>query len=382
MPFGKWQDFDACVTDFKSQGKDEESARKICGALQARLGKESFSWTGDIQLGEKQNLIRGKAIHPVKTMHPEEWPNVRVYLEDELQKAAHTLADQPLLLDHLNPLNGKILAAQYEDGAVEYVAELDDPQVLGWIRDGTIKHCSVEYDWSSLDKVNGIAPRGIQFMGLALLKDFLPGDPQSSVEVWEALIKRLKEAKRMGFSKEFLESLTSWFENREAEYPWDQCMSDMKAQGYDDDSAANICEAIKHKTVSHALDMKLAANIEEAVNLVAEKVSKDALVSYLVSVVLDQCNRLRELAAERKTLEDKAKTLEAEKTDLAKRLGEGVIEPQKRQEDLRHTVLKELRGAVFERVPQGWAYGPWEQNRRIKDLIKRLEDGEVGQTDG
>jgi len=361
MPFGKWQDFDACVTDFKSQGKDEESARKICGALQARLGKESFSWTGDIQLGEKQNLIRGKAIHPVKTMHPEEWPNVRVYLEDELQKAAHTLADQPLLLDHLNQLNGKILAAQYEDGAVEYVAELDDPQVLGWIRDGTIKHCSVEYDWSSLDKVNGIAPRGIQFTGLALLKDFLPGDPQSSVEVWEALIKRLKEARRMGLSRKFLESLTSWLESQEAEYPLDQCISDMKAQGHDDDSAANICEAIKRGTVSHALDMKLAMNVEEAVNLVAEKVSKDA---------------------EKKTLEDKAKALEAEKTDLARRLGEGVIEPQKQQEDLRETVLKELRGAVFERVPQSWAYGPWEQNRRIKDLIRRLEDGEVGQTGG
>ncbi|MDH5794874.1 MAG: hypothetical protein OEZ24_02070, partial [Candidatus Bathyarchaeota archaeon] len=40
MPFGKWKDFDACITDFIAQGKDEESAKEICGALRARLGKE------------------------------------------------------------------------------------------------------------------------------------------------------------------------------------------------------------------------------------------------------------------------------------------------------------------------------------------------------
>ena len=196
MPFGKWQDFDACVSDYKAQGKDEDSAKKICGALQAKLGKESFSWTGDIKPGEG-SLIKGTAIHPCKTVHPEEWPVTRVYLEEELQKAAHSLSGMPLSLDHLSPLNGKVISTQYEDGAIEYVAELNDPLVLGWIRDGTIKHCSVEYDWGSLSKLNGVAPRDISFQGLALLKDFEPGDPATSVEVWEALAARLKEAKKV-----------------------------------------------------------------------------------------------------------------------------------------------------------------------------------------
>jgi len=206
MPFGKWADFNSCVLDImKSQGKDEKSAKRICGALQARLGKESFSWAGDIQPHQK-NLIRGKAIHPISTVHPEEWPNIRVYLEDELQKAAHSLVGQPLLLDHMFPLNGKVIGAQYEDGVVEYVAELNDNQILDWIKGGTITHCSVEYDWSSLVKVNGVAPKGLQFTGLALLKNFEPGDPQSSVEVWEGIVARLKEAKlkEQGEPQEFI----------------------------------------------------------------------------------------------------------------------------------------------------------------------------------
>jgi len=198
MPFGKWKSFEDCVRDFVSQGKSEEQAKRICGALQARLEKEGsslvFSWEGEIA-PQKGNLIRGKAIHPIKTFHPEEWPSVRVYLEEELRKAAESLVGAPLLLDHLHPLDGEVLEARYVDGAVEYLAELNDERVLGWIKDGTIRHCSVEYEWDNLERVNGVAPRGITFTGLALLKNYEPGDPETTVEVWEAIIKRLKEAR-------------------------------------------------------------------------------------------------------------------------------------------------------------------------------------------
>ncbi|MEM0478283.1 MAG: hypothetical protein QXN77_07790, partial [Candidatus Caldarchaeum sp.] len=38
-PFGAWSSFDDCVSDMKSKGYNEESARKICGSLQAKLEK-------------------------------------------------------------------------------------------------------------------------------------------------------------------------------------------------------------------------------------------------------------------------------------------------------------------------------------------------------
>jgi len=198
MPFGKWENFDACVRDLVSQGKSWESAKRICGALKARLENESstklFSWEGDVS-PQQDSVIIGKAIHPVKTVHPEEWPGVRVYLEDELKRAADSLRGVPLLLDHGQPLSGRVADGWYADGAVEFVAELVDPKVFGWVKDGTVKHCSVEYEWDNLQKVNGVAPRGITFTGLSLLKAYEPGDPAATVQVWEAIVKRLKEAK-------------------------------------------------------------------------------------------------------------------------------------------------------------------------------------------
>jgi len=63
------------------------------------------------------------------------------------------------------------------------------------IRQGEIKHCSVEFEWKTLEKMNGVAPRGIHFTGLSLLKSFEPGDPLTTVEVWEAIVERLRKPK-------------------------------------------------------------------------------------------------------------------------------------------------------------------------------------------
>jgi len=175
-------------------GYDEETAKQVCGKLQAELEK-SFSWAGDIKPYPGAKLIRGEAIHPVKTFHPLEWPQLRVFLEDELEKSAETLVGKPLYLDHWRPLNGKVLGARYEDGALEYVAELNDEDLLQLVRDGQIKHASVQFDWKILEQVDGVAPRGLNFQHLSLLKDMQPGDPQTTVEILESIARQLKEAK-------------------------------------------------------------------------------------------------------------------------------------------------------------------------------------------
>jgi len=158
--------------------------------------KESFSWAGSIkEVPGVSNLIRGEALHPIQTVHPEEWPSLRVYFNEELEKSAKTLAGKPLLLDHYKPLRGEVLGAEYKDGAIEYVAKLDDQEVLDQVRSGEIKHCSVEFEWKSLEQVDGLAPRGLNFTGLSLLKAFEPGDPLTSVEVWNQIAECLKEGR-------------------------------------------------------------------------------------------------------------------------------------------------------------------------------------------
>jgi len=180
----------------KEKGWTIEKAKEWFKTRQEKA-KESFSWAGSIkEVFGTSNLIRGKALHPLRTVHPEEWPEVREYLEEELQKATHSLREKPLILDHYKPIRGKVLGAEYEDGAIEYVAQLNDPTIIRQIVSGDIKHCSVEFEWKTLENVNGVAPRGIVFTGLSLLKDFEPGDPLTTVEVWESVIKQLKEAGR------------------------------------------------------------------------------------------------------------------------------------------------------------------------------------------
>jgi len=172
----------------KEQGLDYTKPRP-------KSKQEKFSWVGKLAHIPKTNLIRGKALHPIKTFHPEEYFKVRQYLEEELKKAAKTLVGKPLTLDHEKYLHGKVIDAEYEDGAIEYVAECHDKEIIEKVKNGKIKKVSVEYDWEYLKSVNGIAPLNITFTGLSLLEKYEAGDPQATVEVWEGIIKRLKESK-------------------------------------------------------------------------------------------------------------------------------------------------------------------------------------------
>jgi len=198
------EDFQKIIQNFIDQYGEEDGKNKFYAWLNQHgyddtkpmPKKEGFSWAGSIkQMPGVDNLIRGQALHPLRTVHPEEWPEVREYLEEELEKSAHTLSGKPLVLDHCQVLDGTVLGAEYEDGAIEYVAELHDPNIVELIKDGAIKHCSVEFQWKSLEQVDGLAPRGINFTGLSLLRMFQPGDQKTTVEVWEGIIKELKEAK-------------------------------------------------------------------------------------------------------------------------------------------------------------------------------------------
>ncbi len=385
MPFGKWRDFDACVSDYKGQGKTEDSAKKICGDLQAKLGKESFSWVGDIK-SEEGHTIRGTAIHPCKTVHPEDWPATRVYLEEELQKAAHTLAGTPLSLDHLFPLDGKVVAAEYEDGAIEFVGEINDPQIFGWIKDGTIKHCSIDYDWGSLVRMNGdVAPKDITFQGLALLKDFLPGDPATSVEVWEALARRLKEAKNLSEQGNDPKNVPPKVKEQQDLTVDDlkqriQQLEQQRQQLYDQADALWPELDVLNQLLQAKIQVQIMAGMEtygtlkdRAATLTNDKTALGEKIQNLEA-------QATAFVVEKKTLEDKISALETEKADLVKRLGEGVVDPQKQQENLLDVVLEGLKEAAYERIPRSWSYGAELQNRRIKKIIEKMEESKREKT--
>ena len=111
MPFADWEDFDACVTDMQnSQNYDEETAERVCGALQERL-KEA-----DEDAEQFQQIIQ------------------------EEMEAEEGNIDQ--LLDSIENA-GSIIS----DGVLEMVSAVSNPaQPSEWVM---MKSEDSDYDWKS-----------------------------------------------------------------------------------------------------------------------------------------------------------------------------------------------------------------------------------------
>lgn len=322
MPFGPWETFDQCVTEImQSQGKTEEEAKRICGALQARLEKEAFTWNGELQLSESEGkyLIRGEALHPIKTVHPDEWPSVRIYLKEELEKAAESLSGKPLLLDHIAvlPEPNRVTKAWWDSdaGAIKFEGEVSK-EIADKIRDGRIKHVSVDYDWRVLEKVNGVAPREITFLGLSLLEKFQPGDPHTSVELWEGIITNLKVKTWEGLAEKLLHRL---------------------------EGLSEVLNRISSRF--EALEGRIKAESE------LEKSRK----------------RIVELEGKVKALTEEKAKLEAELKEAQLKASIDISGMIPKEE-----VIAKLKECVYERTPPFWGEASYRQNLQIKQLIEEL----------
>jgi len=160
---------------------------------QVKACKESFSWIEPFSYyspSQDRLLIKGVALNVGETQ------NHNLYIQDELERAARTLIGKPLNLNHEEPIEGdnKVLDAEFEDNRIEYVAQVTNRRVIDLIRDGTIKHVSIEaqfrrgYVECPDDYACFFYPEGLVFTGFALLtNDVLPGDPGTSVEILECL---------------------------------------------------------------------------------------------------------------------------------------------------------------------------------------------------
>ena len=65
-------------------------------------------------------------------------------------------------------------------------------------------------------------------------------------------------------------------------WSWDACVSKMKSEGYDNETANKICAAIKNSAVHHITDLKLSRDNYGAVSLIAEKIDADPVFDYIL----------------------------------------------------------------------------------------------------
>ena len=126
-------------------------------------------------------LIRGIAINETTTLN-----NVK-YVSEELQKAAMSFRDVPILLDHKNEV-GSIVGRTTENVTfnpsfkrIEYEAKIMDEKIKEMIKDGRIKNVSIGAKVEDLVEEEDGSMKAIGIKGLEISIVAVPGDNQASL---------------------------------------------------------------------------------------------------------------------------------------------------------------------------------------------------------
>jgi hypothetical protein len=282
--------------------------------------KEKFSWSPSyvkyLKEDETAKYFECEALFPLTSM------NNNLYTITELQQRAASIIDKTVNWNHTNELakDVSIPDAEFYNGCVRCLLKvMKGSNDLKRIESGESVNQSVEVDCRRgiTETPNGNQCNGLVFTGLALLtKDVLPGVPLTRIMPVEKLVESFtvtgvtnlsekgkqeskpensgQQARQNAVDKNdperpFIFALEAWLaKNTEEDYPWDQCIADHKAHGYDDDSAARICAAIKNRSVAHSLQNGLAKTTEEAVDLVAKNVKENPYLSYLAGLLVQK----------------------------------------------------------------------------------------------
>ena len=202
-----------CVSKMTGQVDDPEAfcygpaegikGRKIPEILQQYKNAGILFLFGSAPKLLEGNKISGRAIHPVVSFHPNEFPHLRKYVAEHLAKGVgYSSFPLPIVMDHSISLNfddNKIHTLRWNPQTleVEYEGEVDD-KTAEQIRSGQIKNVSVEInfipDIGGIKFMDGTAttpyavPYGFRYSAVSLLKYMSPGDPTTNVKVWEEAV--------------------------------------------------------------------------------------------------------------------------------------------------------------------------------------------------
>lgn len=158
MPFSGFKDFGECVAKMKADGKSDESAKKICGSLQAKEESihKKLMWTERFDVKEvgidaiteagksdKWIKIGGTAVEAVTSK------NNRKYLAEELAK--QDIKGIKVFLNHHSEdarnAVGLIESQGFDGTKLKYEARIrntmTNPDVVEMVKDGLINNVSI-----------------------------------------------------------------------------------------------------------------------------------------------------------------------------------------------------------------------------------------------
>ncbi|MHB8603530.1 MAG: hypothetical protein ACYC9R_12925 [Nitrosotalea sp.] len=158
--------------------------------LKQSLISESFQWAQELLPILKQFEDDGVTYYKVIASTADiKNRNHRIYTSDELSRAASSLSERPLNINHepkrtLSFPENQVIAARFESGHVECIIQVADQKVNGMIQSGEISTVSIEgiYLDGSKNTHETEYPSSLHFQALALLtKDDTPGDPNAQI---------------------------------------------------------------------------------------------------------------------------------------------------------------------------------------------------------
>ena len=192
MPFGGFKDFSDCISKIQSQGKDIDSAKKICGAIKTKTEGKMKDWrilnfyvpfvTESYKTEEKSGFrIKGVAISETVTR------NRVKYSGEELEKSATSLIGKPVLKDHNNSVDaiiGKVTNAYYDKSErnLKFEANITDKSISEKMAEGLISNVSVGAyvrDMNKKEDSDIIEAKGIDFVEISAVA--VPADPQAGL---------------------------------------------------------------------------------------------------------------------------------------------------------------------------------------------------------
>jgi hypothetical protein len=162
------------------------------------LTESEFEWS-DVSELPKDRLLKIVAKTLAPTIHPEskEYP-IRMFAESELLKSARMLIHKPIGINHTVDGKGNkiciegafVADAEFDEKAKQAEAVLYIPptsDIIDKVKKGIIKKCSIEYTWRELKRIG----EAVEFIGLKLtavdlLEGLPPGDPNTSVALFES----------------------------------------------------------------------------------------------------------------------------------------------------------------------------------------------------
>ncbi|MDG6923612.1 MAG: phage major capsid protein [Nitrososphaerota archaeon] len=155
-----------------------------------QLLSESFLWAEQLYPILKQFENDGVSYYKVVASTADvKNRNGRVYTSDELTKAAASLSERPLNINHelgraLPFPENQVVAARFEDGLVECIIQVADEKTNQMIQDGQINAVSIEglYLDGSKNSATTEFPTSLHFQALALLTtEDEPGDKNARI---------------------------------------------------------------------------------------------------------------------------------------------------------------------------------------------------------